>query len=74
MSRIKSGEDPINLEEGLPDMQLFAISMVDDYFMDIAEFLSSGVAPAHYIVAQKKNLVVKKIIRHVGNRILRSLS
>ena len=33
--------------------------MVGDYFMDIAEFLSSGVALAYYTVAQKKQLVVR---------------
>lgn len=33
--------------------------MVDEYFADIVEFLSLGMAPAHYTVAQKKQLVVK---------------
>jgi len=43
------------LEEELPDVQLFSVSMVDDYFVDIVEFLSSGMAPSHYTVAQKKS-------------------
>jgi len=59
LSRIESGKDPTSLEEGLPDAQLFSVSMVDDYFFDMAEFLSSGMALAHYIVAQKKQLVVR---------------
>ena len=33
--RIESGEEPTNLEEGLPDAQLFAIQIVDEYFQDI---------------------------------------
>ena len=32
LSRLKSGEEPTSLEEDLPDAQLFAIQMVDDYF------------------------------------------
>jgi len=51
LSRIESGEEPTSLEEGLPDAQLFAVSMVDDFFIDIPEFLSSGVAPDHYTVS-----------------------
>lgn len=59
LSRIESGEDPTSLDEGLPDAQLFSISIVDDYFSDIVEFLSSRMAPTHYTVSHKKQLVVK---------------
>lgn len=59
LSRIESGEEPTSLEEGFPDAQLYAVSMVDDYFLDIDEFLSGGKAPDHYTVAQKKQLVVR---------------
>lgn len=58
---IESGEEPMSLEEGLPDAQLFAVTMVDDFFVYIVEFLSLGVAPAHYTVAQEKQLVVKSL-------------
>jgi hypothetical protein len=34
--------------------------MVDDYFADIVEFLSTGMAPSEMTVAQKKQLVVKE--------------
>jgi hypothetical protein len=33
--------------------------MVDDYFADIVQFLSTRVAPPEFTVAQKKQLVVK---------------
>ena len=32
LSRLESGEEPTNLDAGLPDAQLFAIHIVDDYF------------------------------------------
>lgn len=49
------------MDEDLPDTHLFSISMVDDYFATIPEFLASRMAPAHYIVAQEKKLVVKAL-------------
>ena len=30
LSRLESGEEPISLDEGLPDAQLFSIQMVDE--------------------------------------------
>jgi hypothetical protein len=41
LSHILSGEDAENLNDSLPDAQLFAIKMVDDYFSDIVQFLST---------------------------------
>ena len=35
LSRLESGEEPTSLDEVLPDAQLFAIQMVDEYFQDI---------------------------------------
>jgi hypothetical protein len=35
--------------------------MVDDYFSDIVEFLSTGMSPLELTVARKKQLVVKAI-------------
>lgn len=54
LSWIELGEEPMSLEESLPNAQLFAITMVDDVFKDIAEFLSTRVAPDNYTIAQKK--------------------
>jgi hypothetical protein len=59
LSRILSGEDARNLDDSLPDTHLFLVQMVDDYFSDIVQFLNKGVAPPEFIVAQKKQLVVK---------------
>lgn len=42
LSRIKSGEEPTSLEEGLPDAQLFSVKMVDNYFDNIVEFFAQA--------------------------------
>jgi hypothetical protein len=59
LSCILSGEDAGNLDDNFPDAQLFAVRMVDDYFSDIIQFLSTCMAPSEMTVAQKKQLVVK---------------
>jgi hypothetical protein len=59
LSCILSGEDAGNLDDSFPDAHLFAIQMVEDYFADIVQFFSTGVAPSEFTVAQKKQLVVK---------------
>ena len=38
---------------------MFSIHIVDDYFVDIIEFLTTGNAPAEYNEKQRKQLVVK---------------
>jgi hypothetical protein len=40
LSRILSGEDAGNLDYILPEVHLFAIQMVDDYFAKIVQFLA----------------------------------
>jgi len=59
LSRIETGEEPTNLEEGLPDAQLFAVRVTDGHFEDIIHFLMIGTEPDGYIVQQKKELVVR---------------
>jgi hypothetical protein len=41
LSKIINGEEPSNLEENLPDTQLFSVHIADEYFDDIIEFLST---------------------------------
>jgi hypothetical protein len=45
LSRVTNGEEPTNLEENFPDAELFPIYVVDAYFIDVIEFLSTGVVP-----------------------------
>ena len=40
LSRIDSGEEPSNLEDNLPDVQLFSIQIADEYYADIIHFLT----------------------------------
>ena len=35
LSRLQTGEEPTNIEDNLPDSQLFAIIVEDDHFIDI---------------------------------------
>ena len=53
LSRLESGEEPRSLEDHLPNVQLFAINIADDYFKDIIEFLTTGTTPAEYSMKQK---------------------
>jgi hypothetical protein len=41
LSCILLGEDAGNLDDNLPDVHLFEIKVVDDYFADIVHFLST---------------------------------
>ena len=40
ISRIEIGEEPTNLDDNIPDAQVFVIKMVDDYYEDIVQFLN----------------------------------
>jgi hypothetical protein len=48
---ILSGEDAGNIDDSLPYAHLFAIQMVDDFFADIAQLLSIGIAPSDMTVS-----------------------
>lgn len=56
-SRIETGEELTNLEETLPDMQLFAMHIMDGHFDDIIHFLMIGTAPKGYTIQQKELVV-----------------
>jgi len=50
LSRIEAGGEPKNLEEGLPDSQLFAVRVADGHLEDIIHFLTTRTAPKEYSV------------------------
>lgn len=58
-SRIEIGEEPTDIEEGLPDAQLFVVRVVDDHFTNIIYFFSTRVAPVEYTTQQKKEIIVR---------------
>jgi hypothetical protein len=45
LSRVTNGEEPMNLEDNFPDAHLFSVQIVDDYFIEIIQYLSTGTAP-----------------------------
>jgi hypothetical protein len=57
LSRVTNGEEPTNLEDNFPYAHIFSIHIVDDYFKEIIQYISTGTAPQGYTTAQKKNLV-----------------
>ena len=40
---IKIAEEPTNIDDGLPDVQLFRIDIADDHYASIIQFLETGV-------------------------------
>ena len=61
LSRIESGEEPNNLDDNLPNAILFALTMFDDNYRDIIQFLSIGYMPVDLTLAQKKQLVTRAV-------------
>jgi len=61
LSCILTGEDVGNLNDNFPDAKLLTVMMVDDYFVDIVEFLNTGMDPSKMTIVQKKQLVVKVV-------------
>jgi len=51
LSRLETGEELAILDKNLPNVQLFLVSTVDNYFEHIGKFLSIGVAPLEYTMA-----------------------
>lgn len=47
---IETGEEPTNLEEGLPNAQPLAVYVAYGHFEDIIHFLTIGTALERYIV------------------------
>jgi hypothetical protein len=45
LSRVTNGEEPTNLEDNFSDAQLFSVQIVDEYFADIIQYLSTGTMP-----------------------------
>jgi hypothetical protein len=61
LSRLEHGEEPTSLEDTLSNANFLAIRKVDYHFVELAQFLSTGIAPREYTVIQKKHLVVRAV-------------
>ena len=56
---VVNGEEPTNIDDGLPDAQLFRTEVAYDHYAPIVHFLSTGVTPTDMSISQKKQLVIK---------------
>jgi hypothetical protein len=54
LSRLEHGEDPNSLEDTLSDDQLLVIRNIDDHFIKIVQFMSTGMEPSEYTITQNK--------------------
>jgi hypothetical protein len=45
LSRIMNGEEPTNLEDKFLDAQLFSVHIIDEYFAEIIQYLSTWIIP-----------------------------
>ena len=59
LSRVKNGEEPTNIDDGLTHVQLFHVDIADDHYAPIIQFLATGVTPEDMSTSQKKLLAVK---------------
>ena len=48
LSRIVNGEEPTNLEDNFLNAQLFSVQIVDEYFVDIIDYLSTRIVPQEF--------------------------
>ena len=62
LSRIATEEEPSSIEDGLPDVQLFKIIMVDDYYEQLLQFLLIGKLPKEFNTSWKKQLVIRAVV------------
>ena len=51
MLRIESGEETGNLDDSLPNVKLFVITMFDDHYINIIQFFSMSYAPTEFTTA-----------------------
>jgi hypothetical protein len=58
---VTNGEEYSSLEDNFLYAQFFSVQVVDEYFVDIIEFLSTGFAPREFTTMKKKYLVVRYV-------------
>ena len=59
LSHVDNGEEPTNIDDRLPDVQLFRVDIAEDHYAPIIHFLATGVASEDMSTSQKKQLIVK---------------
>lgn len=61
LSPLKTNEEPTNLEDGLPDSQLYVVHVANNHFEDIIHFLNTGTVPQGYSIKHKNELVIRAV-------------
>ena len=59
LSRIVTGEEPTGVDDELPDVQLFQIEAVLDWYDEMLYFLESGSFPGYLSKDQRKRLALR---------------
>ena len=59
LSRIETNEEPTNLDDELPDAQLYAVCIAVGHFEVIIHFLTTGTTLQGYSIQQKKELMIR---------------
>ena len=59
LSSVENGEEPTNIDDGLPDAQLFRVDIADDHYALIIQILATSVSLEEMSTGQKKQLVIK---------------
>jgi hypothetical protein len=59
LSWLEHGEEPTSLEDTIPDEKFLDNRRIDDHFVQIVQFMSTGITPSEYIIIKKKQLVVR---------------
>ena len=57
LSHIENDEELTNIDDRLPDAQLFHVDIVNDHYAPIIQFLATDVASEDMSTSQKKQLV-----------------
>jgi hypothetical protein len=68
LSRLEHAEEPTSLDDSLSDAQLLTISKINDHFVEIVQFLSTGMAPSDYTIIHKKHAKWKEGLEN-GSRL-----
>eukprot|EP00253_Pinus_taeda_P013313 PITA_13313 len=62
LSRLQNPGEVFLVEDSFPDENLFAISIVNPWYADLANYLSTGRTPPHFTAKEKKRLVKQSAI------------
>ena len=54
LSRLQNPGEVVPVEDSFPDENLFAISIVNPWYVDLANYLSTGRTPPHFTTKEKK--------------------